>query len=125
MVHSSSTDVKCSHKACAHGMCLNHDPEWKNIGEKRLEPADPGVLGKIFGFKKRLTWWYALRYALLNNYWLNHFECCGEPMLLMKQIQGRKCKKCGREENESNGLRPVALCECCGRSFGVTTNKYG
>lgn len=95
MDHNDSTNQKCTHKQCDHGRCLNHSPEWKNIGEKRLEP-NPIVFG----------WW---KISLFNR-------CCGKPMLRMKEVQLKKCKKCGRQEYQVENYY-INLCSCCGRHF--------
>ncbi len=86
-----------THKQCPHGRCLNHDPEWENVGKKRLEPH-LGWFGK-------------------KPYWFT--KCCGKPMVKGKEVQTRQCKKCGRVEDcvtrdENNFL---ALCLCCGYHF--------
>ncbi|MCI0564874.1 MAG: hypothetical protein MN733_40930, partial [Nitrososphaera sp.] len=85
---------KCPHGQCRHGRCLDHGPEWENVGEKRREP----YLG-IFGKK---TWWFT--------------RCCGGPMAMVKEVQTRRCKKCGRTEDHI-GDYCFALCHCCGRCF--------
>lgn len=79
---------------CGHGMCLDHGPNWENIGGVRREP-DPGVFG-------RKTYWGARH--------------CGKPMARYKEVQLRRCGKCGREEEEVRN-KDLALCLCCGYHF--------
>ncbi len=84
-----------TYKQCPHGRCLNHDPEWENIGKERYEP-DPG----FFGFLKtyRTT------------------RCCGKPMRRYKIMQMRRCKKCRRTEDHQVDWG-IAFCRCCGYHF--------
>lgn len=87
-------DQKHFHCQCVHGRCLNHGPEWENIGEKRFE-----VYRGIFG---NGVWWLS--------------RCCGKPMAHMKEVQTRRCKKCGRQEDHVADSY-IALCHCCGRHY--------
>ncbi len=64
MDHSNPAGQKCSHGQCRHGMCLDHGPEWKNVGEKRREP-NPGIFGK-------------------KTYWTSWH--CGQPMARYKEV---------------------------------------
>jgi hypothetical protein len=94
MEHSNLAGQKYPHGQCVHGRCLDHGPEWENVGEKRLEP-NPGIFGKK-------TWWFT--------------RCCGKPMAQMKEVQTQRCKKCGRQEDHVTNYY-IALCYCCGRRF--------
>jgi len=96
MVHSNPTDQERPHSQCAHGKCLDHGPEWENIGEKWLSP---------------LSWIFAWT---LGRWWFNW--CCGKPMARMYEVQKRRCKKCGRKEDHVISSY-VALCQCCGKRF--------
>lgn len=80
---------------CNHGHCLNHDPEWENVGKKRLE-LNPTFFGLIS------------TYVLFGGGY--H---CGKPMVRYKEVQTKRCKKCGREE-EFISNNYLAVCECCG-----------
>ncbi len=91
MDHSNLVDPKYSHGQCCHGMCLNHDPKWEDVGEKRREPS-PGMLGK-------------------KTYWTNRH--CGQPMARYKEVQTRRCRECGRTEDQVV-THDLALCLCCG-----------
>ena len=92
MAHSNLTSQECSRK-CVHGKCLNHDPEWENVGEKEYKP-NPGI------FKK--------------TYWLS--RCCGRAMAQYKEVQRRQCQKCGSYEDFVT-YESIALCLCCGCHF--------
>jgi hypothetical protein len=95
MDHSNPAIQKFSHEQCIHGRCLNHNPDWENLGKVRLEPS-PSF------FVRSRTYW---------GTW-----CCGRPMARMKEVQTRRCRKCGRTEEHIN--HPYhALCLCCGRNF--------
>lgn len=95
MDHSNLKDEnlegkKCPHGMCMHGQCLNHKPEWEDIGDLRFEP-DPWFFGK-------------------KTYWLT--RCCGAGMARHKQIQGKRCRQCGRREDDV--VHHIARCQCCG-----------
>lgn len=94
MVHSNLAAQKYSHGQCVHGRCIDHGPEWENIGEQRREP-NPGIFGK-------------------KTYWMSH--CCGKPMARYKVVQTKRCKKCGRTEDHIVIFK-LALCRCCGYHF--------
>ena len=94
MDHSNPAGQKRPYGQCRHGRCLDHGPEWENFGEKRREP-NPGSFGKK-------TWWFT--------------RCCGEPMARYKEVQTRRCRKCGRKEDEITNSY-LALCLCCGYHF--------
>ena len=96
MDHNNLAGQRCPHDQCRHGRCLDHGPEWENVGEKRLEP-NPGVFGQK-------TYWIAIR------------RCCGRPMARYKEVQTKRCRKCGRTEDHV-GKYPFALCLCCGYHF--------
>ncbi len=100
MDHNDLTDQKCSHDQCSHGMCLDHGPEWENVGEKRREP-NPGIFGKK-------TCWT-----------IRH---CGQPMARYKEVQTRRCRKCGRTEDYIANCY-LALCLCCG--YHIYNTDYG
>jgi hypothetical protein len=92
-----------SHKACrcAHGKCLNHNPEWENIGQKLIfqKPL-------FFG----LYQWYLASW------------CCRRPMTRYQVVQNQCCKKCGRQQAriiEAN----LALCVCCGYHCDLTPSE--
>lgn len=89
---------RCPSGQCRHGRCLDHGPEWENVGEVRREP-DPGIFGKK-------TWWFT--------------RCCGAPMARMKDVQRKRCKKCGRTEDHIKKSY-FALCLCCGRTKDMTS----
>jgi hypothetical protein len=82
--------VKQQYLQCSHGHCLNHSPEWRNIGNKRLE--HPGFFRKF--------WW---------STW-----CCAKPMERYQEVQRQQCEKCGRQA-ENVIERYIAVCCCCGR----------
>ena len=90
---SSQRNVLYSNVICEHGMCHDHDPEWANVGGKKLIPS-PGWLGK-------------------KTY--SSVRCCGKPMLRMQKVQLQQCVKCGRPRYDILE-RYVALCSCCGRT---------
>lgn len=98
MDHSSSADEKSPHVQCIHGMCLDHGPEWENVGERRYD-SDP----TFFGWKK--TYWSIER-------------CCKKLMTMCKRVQTRRCKKCGRTEEGVISYN-IARCLCCGRTRHV------
>ena len=85
---------QCSDGRCAHGMCLNHKPEWEDVGKSRLEPVR-GIFGEKF-------WW--------------SYRCCGKRMAQMKETQTRQCKRCGRRKDDVVTFA-IAYCRCCGRHF--------
>ena len=99
MDHSNLADQKRPHGQCCHGMCLDHGPEWENIGEKRREP-NPGIFGK-------------------KTYWT--WRHCGQPMARYKVVQTKRCKKCGRTEDHIE-IYEFALCLCCG--YHLDRNSY-
>ena len=92
---------KCPHSQCRHGMCLDHGPEWENVGEKRCE-LNPGVFGK-------------------KTYWMSRH--CGQPMARYKEVQTRRCRKCGRTEDHVTNYH-LALCLCCGYHFDNIPDDY-
>lgn len=97
MDHGDQKSGKYAHNQCSHGMCLNHGPEWENVGDKFLIP-DPGFLGN-------------------PCYWFT--RCCGKAMARQAKVQSRRCKKCGRMERHIIE-RHIALCTCCGRTKDMT-----
>ena len=94
MDHNNLAGQKCPHGQCRHGRCLDHGPEWENVGEKRHEP-NPGIFGK-------------------KTYWTSRH--CGQPLARYKVVQTKRCKKCGRTEDNII-LDALALCLCCGYHF--------
>ena len=94
MDNSNLAGQKCPHGQCVHGMCHNHGPERENVGEKRCEP-NPGIFGK-------------------KTYWTRRH--CGQLMAQYKEVQTRKCRKCGRTEDNITNYY-LALCLCCGYHF--------
>lgn len=97
------TEVQsCSHSQCVHGMCLDHEPEWENIGENSNKP-NHGIFGK-------------------STYWTE--RCCGRFMARYKVVQTQQCKKCGRIEDKVI-LDALALCLCCGHHFDNSPEDYG
>lgn len=90
--------VQKSHSPCPHGMCLNHSPEWENVGQVRYEP-DPGFLGTLV---------------------YGHTSCCTQPMARREKVQDQRCRKCGRTRliTTTFGYQ-VALCLCCGRTIDM------
>ena len=94
MDHSDLVGQKYPHRQCVHGMCLDHGPEWENVGERRRE-SNPGIFGQ-------------------KTYWtIGH---CGRAMARYQEVRTRRCKKCGRTEDcVVNGF--LALCLCCGYHF--------
>ena len=95
--NDSKVRERFHHKQCVHGMCHNHGPEWKNIGERQLKP-NPGIFGQT-------TYWNSL--------------CCGARMWRGKLIQTQRCKKCGRKRIFIR-QSAVAVCLCCDRTLGKT-----
>lgn len=89
-----STSEKCPHGQRRYRMCLDHNPEWENIGGRRREP-NPGIFGK-------------------KTYWTTSH--CGQSMARYKVVQTRRCKKCGRTEDRIE-IFELALCLCCGYHF--------
>lgn len=88
-----------THKMCAHGMCLNHNPEWENVGSALLVPNPAQIRCGFLGLKRKtVDTWYE--------------ECCGKPMARYKKVQKTHCKKCGREGIALNIDK--MLCLCCG-----------
>ncbi|MFH1367235.1 MAG: hypothetical protein ABIH38_04620 [Patescibacteria group bacterium] len=95
MDHSNS--VQHSHCMCKHGMCLQHDPKWENLGDELVpSPAFFGII-KTYGPFNR---------------------CCGKAMARYKKMRKSRCQKCGRIKMEEI-YPPVALCLCCGYHFDV------
>ena len=92
MDHSDLAGEKDSYIQCGHGRCLDHGPEWENVGNVRREP-NPGIFGQ-------------------KTYWFTH--CCGAPMARYKNVQTKRCQKCGRQEDHIT-YDHLALCLCCGR----------
>lgn len=81
------------HTQCPHRRCLNHGPEWENIGSKWLEPKSV-----LFGLWRI---WFSV--------W-----CCRRPMSRYVVVQTQQCRKCRRMRD--NVIFPrAALCYCCGR----------
>lgn len=75
--------------------CLNHTPEWKDVGEERYEPNP-----EIFGLKK--------------THWGRSTQCCGRQMLRCRVVRLQECQKCGRQ-NDRVIVPDFAVCSCCGR----------
>ena len=94
MDHNNSEKKHCM---CQHGMCKDHSPEWKNMGEAFLSPNPD-----IFGAK---------------TYWLD--RCCGKGMTRTQKVRMQLCVKCGRTQIKV--LAEVAVCECCGYHYIVRT----
>jgi len=94
MDHSNLANQKYSHGQCVHGMCLDHEPEWENVGEMRREPPNPRAGKKTLGAGR----------------------CCGWPMIKIIEVQTQRCKKCGRQRDEIISCHSV-LCRCCGMHF--------
>ncbi len=84
---------------CKHGVCLDHKPEWENIGAVRLEP-NPGIFGS--------KWWISREGSSIR--------CCGERMAKYKEVQTQQCRKCKRTRDCVENYH-IALCLCCGNSF--------
>ncbi len=101
MDYSNLAVEKCSHGQCRHGRCLDHGPEWESVGEKRREP-NPGIFGK-------------------KTYWMDRH--CGRLMARYKEVQTRKCRKCGRAEDLVMNYN-LALCLCCGYHFTNASSDY-
>ena len=99
MDHNNLASQQCSRDRCCHGMCLDHGPEWENIGEKRNEP-NPGIFGR-------------------KTYWRSRH--CGRSMARYKVVQTKRCKKCGRTEDQTV-ICELALCLCCGYHFQNASN---
>ena len=100
MDHSNLAGQKCCpHGQCRHGMCLDHGPEWENVGE-RSEP-NSGIFGK-------------------KTYWMSRH--CGQSMARYRVVQTKRCKKCGRTK-DCIAIYELALCLCCGYHFDNT--NYG
>jgi len=95
MDHNNSEKKHCM---CQHGMCKDHSPEWKNMGEAFLSPNPD-----IFGAK---------------TYWLD--RCCGKGMTRTQKVRMQLCTKCGRTQVEVLA-KEVALCKCCGYHHTVET----
>lgn len=92
----------CNDKQCPHGRCLNHGPQWENIGEPRYVP-DPD----LFGLKKR--YFFA--------------TCCGARMTRVRSVQNQRCKICKREQEFEKSYF-IALCECCGTTQSMMDTSY-
>ena len=102
MDHNNLAGQKCPHGQCRHGMCLDHGPEWENVGEKRSEP-NPGIFGK-------------------KTYWTSRH--CGKPMARYKEVRTQQCQKCGRIEDLVVNYY-LALCLCCGYHFkNISSDDY-
>ena len=101
MDHNNLAGQKYPHGQCRHGICLGHGPEWENVGEKRSEP-NPGIFGK-------------------KTYWTSRH--CGSPMARYKEVQTRRCRKCGRTEDNVTNYH-LALCLCCGYHFNNISYDY-
>ena len=84
---------------CRHGMCLDHEPEWKNV-ENRREPTR-GVFGN-------------------KTYWMNRH--CGRPMAMYVEVESWECKECGRTEDRVVNY-DLAVCRCCGFSFTYVSRE--
>jgi hypothetical protein len=102
MDHNNLASQGHPHGQCPHGRCLDHGPEWENVGEARQEP-NPGFFG------------------LMKTFWMD--RCCGKPMSRYKVVQTRRCKKCGRTEDNVTH-RYLALCLCCSYHFDNTPATY-
>ena len=95
MAHSDLAGKKCEHGMCKHGFCLDHSPQWENVGPVRQEP-NPSFFGK----KK--------------TYWTKRH--CGKAMAQYRVVQTQRCKQCGRQEDHVTNYN-LALCLCCGYHF--------
>jgi hypothetical protein len=80
--------------SCVHSKCVGHEPDWEQIGEKRIEPAP-----RLWGLKK--------------NYTLT--RCCGRAMQRMQEVVTHVCKICGRQKEHVVNWY-LARCSCCGRT---------
>lgn len=87
-------------KQCPHRQCLNHNPEWENVGEERLVPNPISLL---------------LGMMALRTY--QNIKCCNKPMMRLKIVQTAQCKKYRRTTDTNR--RNVALCSCCGDYYYV------
>ena len=94
-------DRNLAGKKCPHGMCLNHSPEWENVGEKRREPNPTSI-----------TRAKTYRFGILPGI------CCDSRMARYKEVYTQRCKKCGRTQDLVT-MSSLALCLCCGRHFNA------
>ncbi|HHX58930.1 MAG TPA: hypothetical protein GX706_04180 [Candidatus Moranbacteria bacterium] len=79
-------------KQCPHGNCLNHSPEFKEVGPLELRRKKHPIWGWRFLFK----------------------YCCGKRMKRAELVLPVKCNKCGRLDYQVQEYS-VEYCECCGR----------
>ncbi len=85
-------------KHCAHGQCIDHQPEWKDIGEIEYTQCK-----NFFG---KGTFWFS--------------RCCGKAMSRFNVTKTRRCDKCGRVEKLKLKVQPKCL--CCGKESCVTND---
>ncbi len=116
MYHNNSSVQEFTNMQCPHGMCLNHSPEWKNVGLRRYEPNPTPI--KLFG----LTIFMFLTYRV-SYYYNESTLCCGKKMSRYKEVQDQRCNKCGRNVVQVLNFM-VALCLCCGRTKDVRLSAY-
>lgn len=102
MDHSNSAGQKCSHCQCRHGQCFDHEPELEDVGEKWHEPCQVGTFGWLRAWLLRVVY---------GTMWDK--RCCGRWMVRNKEVQARRCKKCGRTEDHVT-VPEFLLCSCCG-----------
>jgi hypothetical protein len=84
---------------CAHGMCLNHNPEWVEVDKERT-------------LVKPLNFWF---------FKINTFifvRCCGKGMNRYRIEKTYRCKKCGRIKKVAT-TPLLAICHCCGYHHAV------
>jgi ribosomal protein L37E len=100
MDHSSLAEQKHECTMCEHGFCRNHNPDWEV--STRQEP-NPGIFGA-------------------KTYWISHH--CGRAMARYRVVQTKRCRKCGRTEEEVVNYN-LALCLCCGYHRDILPLGHG
>lgn len=83
---------------CIHHKCLNHKPEWEEIGNS----------------------YYTSRNGLLKVYLSE--RCCGQFMRRVRIERHAQCTKCGSERVVVKH-HYLALCMCCGRVVDKTPSE--
>lgn len=73
-----------------YGICLNHKPAWENVSEIRLEPKSDNY-GRTTDCTK---------------------VCCNLAMFMFKEVQERRCNRCGRTQDFF--IRSLRVCSSCG-----------
>lgn len=101
MDHSNLGKPPCERRMCKHGNCLDHSPEWENVGKEHYVP-DPGFFGQ-------------------KTYWFERH--CDMRLVRYSLVQTQRCKQCGRVQDVIK-VQNMGVCPCCGYHKDFTPDTY-